>query len=152
MLISFTTIFIPHTKQDGDIAISRDPIYLKTNNSSYSYEKNGFATNYWPLNTRYKNDNLIKKNIIVVILGKVFLYVKKIFVLLWFLLLFILFIYLFIFFFLCFFCIFAEFLDNRDLPSREHTFSLSSKCYSWKAETYFVKVGHACGMNEKGIF
>ena len=123
MLISFTTIFIPHTKQDGDIATSRDPIYLKTNNSSYSYEKNGFATNYWPLNTRYKNDNLIKKNIIVVILGKVFLYVKKIFVLLWFLLLFILFIYSFLFFY--FYAFFVPSLNfsiiGSCLPENTHS-------------------------------
>lgn len=45
-LISFTNIFMPRIKHDGGIIISDDPLYLKTNNSSYSYEKNGFVTNY----------------------------------------------------------------------------------------------------------
>ena len=50
--ISFTNIFMPHAQQDGGIAIFDDPRYVKTNNSSYSYEKNDFVTNYWLLNKK----------------------------------------------------------------------------------------------------
>lgn len=59
-LISLTSIFMPRTEQDGGIAISDDPFYLKTNNSSHNYENNAFVTNYWPLNTKDKINNLIK--------------------------------------------------------------------------------------------
>ena len=44
--ISFTNIFMSHAQQDGGIAIFDDPRYVKTNNSSYNYEKNGFVTDY----------------------------------------------------------------------------------------------------------